>query len=182
MVEVVNIVSAGNINNKIELGSLLEDFRSTYVVYEPENFPALTVRFDENSPTTLIFKSGKYTITGASTYEELYETNQKLINTLQDFGVINEYDAHTTTNRIVNIVCTESLELDMDLAELMGVIGFENTEYEPEQSPFMIYRPEDYECVMTIASSGDTVINGVTDVDNAKEAVKNLRKKVNVTK
>ncbi len=174
--KIVNIVSTGDINQELELSILHEDICTQYNEYNPEKFAALKLRFKDNGPTVLLFRSGKYTITGASSREQLRQTDENLSKSLKQIEVIGEEDEFQS--KIVNFVCTDDLGRNIDLPTLQTIVGFENAEYEPEQSPFMVYRPKEYNCVMTIATSGKIVINGVTDTETAKEAVEDLKRKL----
>lgn len=170
------MVSTGDINREIELDSFSKDIDLPYVEYDPETFAALMIRFVDDGPTVLIFRSGKYTITGATSHDQLYETNQRLVELLSGYGIIK--NGSEPTSEVVNIVFTADLDFDIDLVKLLAIVGFENGEYEPEQSPFMVYRPENYDCVITVATSGKVVINGANNVETAKSAFENLKSKI----
>lgn len=173
---IVNIVSTGDINHEIELSKLYNDIDTEYKKYDPEKFAALQIQFEDDGPTVLLFRSGKYTITGAPSREKLRQTDQSLLKNLKQIGVVEEEERFHS--EIVNFVCTDDLDKNIDLETLLTIIGFENGEYEPEQSPFLVYRPQEYDCVMTIATSGKIVVNGVTNIDTAIEAVKYLNSKL----
>lgn len=174
--KIVNIVSTGDINHELELVSLYQDIDAENKTYEPDVFSALQIKFKNNGPTILLFRSGKYTITGASSREQIRQADGNLLNSLVEIGILEEKEQFQS--EIVNFVCSSDLGKDVDLPTLQTIVGFENAEYEPEQSPFMVYRPKEYDCVMTIASSGKIVVNGVTNTDTAKEAIEDLKNKL----
>jgi transcription initiation factor TFIID TATA-box-binding protein len=47
-------------------------------------------------------------------------------------------------------------------------LGLEQTEYEPEQFPGLIYRNPGFECVALIFSTGKAVITGSSDLEEAE--------------
>jgi transcription initiation factor TFIID TATA-box-binding protein len=53
-------------------------------------------------------------------------------------------------------------------------LGLDQTEYEPEQHPALIYRPDDPAVVLLVVSSGKLVITGTTDPTPAATALTNL--------
>jgi len=175
--KIVNIVSKGDIDSEIDLATLFEEIDTVYKKYEPKKFPALQMRFEDDGPIVQLFRSGKYTITGASFREQLQETDWVFHNKLKEVGVFSE-EKEQIQSKIVNIVCTADLEKNVDLSTLLTIVGFENSEYEPEQSPFLVYRPPEYDCVMTIAASGKIVVNGVVNMDTARESVEHLKSSV----
>jgi hypothetical protein len=53
-------------------------------------------------------------------------------------------------------------------------LGLDQAEYEPEQHPALIYRPEDPAVVVLVFSSGKLVITGMTDPTPAHTALTEL--------
>lgn len=51
----------------------------------------------------------------------------------------------------------------------------ERTEYEPEQFPGLIYRPEFLDCVILIFATGRVVITGTREFEIAERAFKQLQ-------
>lgn len=56
--------------------------------------------------------------------------------------------------------------------------GLENTEYEPEQFPGLVYRPSDDSCVILLFANGRVVIAGSPDVDVAQQSFESLKDRV----
>lgn len=75
------------------------------------------------------------------------------------------------------MVFTGDLNRNIDLATFGMYVGLENTEYEPEQAPFLIYRSTNPKGVMTIASTGKMVINGVRSKGVAEHLFEEMREK-----
>ena len=77
---------------------------------------------------------------------------------------------------IQNYVCTGELGENLNLNALGIALGLEKTEYEPEQFPGLIYRPEDSEGVVLLFASGRVVITGCRSVENANSIFSELSK------
>jgi TATA-box binding protein (TBP) (component of TFIID and TFIIIB) len=71
---------------------------------------------------------------------------------LADLGVIEE-DAQTGFT-VENVVCTAMLEDLVSLNVLAIGLGLEVTEYEPEQFPGLVYRPEEVGAVLMVFPMG----------------------------
>lgn len=138
--------------------------------YEPSQFPGLIYKPPVGG-TLSLFASGKYTITGIKNEIAMRDVENQLFDELRSLGISLEISPNAT---IRNIVCTGDLGQELDLSTLSVILGVSNVEYEPEQSPFLIYRPKYSNCVMTIASTGKTVITGLVTKDEAEEAFANL--------
>ncbi|MEB3825517.1 MAG: TATA-box-binding protein, partial [Desulfurococcales archaeon] len=71
-----------------------------------------------------------------------------------------------------NIVASANLGVDVDLEKTALLI--ENTMYEPEQFPGLIYRMRDPYVVLLIFSSGRMVITGAKREEEVYEAVEKV--------
>lgn len=74
------------------------------------------------------------------------------------------------TFAVKNVVVVGDLEQTVDLNRLAIQFGLERVEYEPEQFPGMVYRPDEMESVFLIFSSGRVVIPGTSSVEGAFDA------------
>jgi transcription initiation factor TFIID TATA-box-binding protein len=168
MLVVVNVVAGGDLKHELDLESLQEDVNS--LVYDAENhLTGLNVYISKDSPLLMLYRSGKYMITGAGGVAEAESVLEELTRILYNLGL--DIDPSFS---VYNVVFKSSISYQVDLDKLVLILGFENSEYEPEQSPFLVYRPEEHECVITIANSGMCVINGTTDATIARAAIKDL--------
>lgn len=175
MVELVNIVSTGTLNRELGISRLAEDIEIFHAEYKVKSSPGLYLKFDEESPTVILSRSGKYIITGANSLAVLDETQQQLFELLRSLGL----DISQSSSPVVNnMVCTEDLEAIVDLNALSIELGLENVEYEPEQFPGAVFRPKETEGVLIIFASGKVVITGVTSEQSAVDAFDQLKIKV----
>ena len=175
--EIVNIVSSGDLGVEIDLTNLLDDLTATYSSYTPEQFPGLQIRFESEMPVCNLFSSGKYTIVGAKSHDELHSAQTRLIEELADLGVLDP-DFSDEEFGVRNIVCTFDINEDLNLNAISLKLGLENVEYEPEQSPFVVYKPEGEGVTLTIPSSGRIMITGLTHKEDALIAVRQLLDKL----
>jgi transcription initiation factor TFIID TATA-box-binding protein len=154
---------------------LSEDIELFHVHHKTGSGPGLYLKFDEDSPTVILSTSGKYIITGADSLNILEETQQRLFELLNSL----EMDTSRSSSPVVNnMVYTGELEAAVDLNALSIGLGLENVEYEPEQFPGIIFRPQGAEAVLLIFSSGKVVITGVTSEQSAADAFERLRTKI----
>lgn len=76
---------------------------------------------------------------------------------------------------IVNIVASGNIGVDLDLNALSGDLNIKDVQYEPEQFPGLIYRPEEYPTVLLVFANGKVVITGASNVEMAETAFESLR-------
>lgn len=165
--ETVNLVGKSNLNQDINLESLMGTGFESFE-YNPETFPGASIKINSRLPNILLFSSGKFMVQGADSEDQIEGTINKFLEKLKEFDLISN-DTETTFE-IVNRVCKLELEyqLDLDQISLEGLNG--EIEYFPEQSPYIVYRPDKYDCVFTISSTGNCVVNGITEEKEARDS------------
>ena len=132
-IRVVNIVVSTSLEHDIPLEKMAATLSNTE--YNPEQFPGLVIRIKEPKTSALIFSSGKVVCTGARTIDKVHESIAKIIKSLEKIGI--KITIKPVIN-IQNIVASGSIELDLNLNIL--ALELENTEYEPEQFPGLVYK------------------------------------------
>jgi transcription initiation factor TFIID TATA-box-binding protein len=176
MISIANAVGSGDLGVELDVAEVESDLDLPYTEYDPSNYHGLYLRLVEGGPLITVYRSGKYIISGCSTFEQLYETNDVFLTTLSELDIV---DAETETGFTVqNVVCTAQLDDPVDLNTLSIALGLESVEYEPEQFPGLIYRPADHPAVLLVFANGKIVITGASDVDTAEDAFKHLQKQV----
>ncbi|MBT3394821.1 TATA-box-binding protein [archaeon] len=78
--------------------------------------------------------------------------------------------------KIVNIVCSTSLEKDIHLIKLAEVLP--NTEYNPEQFPGLVMRIREPKTSALIFSSGKVVSTGARSLKKVRESIDEIIKNV----
>jgi transcription initiation factor TFIID TATA-box-binding protein len=176
MVEIVNIVASGHFGREFDLGPLSVDLDAVWTQYEPETFPGLQVRFESNGPVMILYSTGTYTIMGAKSELQLTNLHEQVSAALTELGI--EVDFKGSCPEIRNLICKGDLGREVNLEALVIGLGMENTEYEPEQSPFVYYWPEDLDCLITIPTNGEIIVTGVEQIEIANEALEHLQTKI----
>lgn len=175
-VAIANVVGSGDLHAELDLEALTEDLSTPHLEYDQSNYHGLYVRLEEDGPLITVYRSGKYIISGCSTYEELTETNKGFLVKMTELGIVEE--GQETGFKVQNVVCTATLGKDVNLNALSIGLGLESTEYEPEQFPGLIYRPSNVGAVLLVFANGKTVITGAKDLNSAKNAFTHLRSHV----
>ena len=80
--------------------------------------------------------------------------------------------------KVENVVAFASLGVDIPLQRLVAEV--ENTEYEPEQFPGLVYRQTDPRAAALIFSSGKIVCTGAKSIENAKIAMCKVADRIRV--
>ena len=166
--EIANVVVGADFECELDLLRIAVDMDIGEVDYDADNFPGVIVRLTEPSATVLVFRSGKVVCTGAETVENAREAIRVVADHLLDLGaeVADEPSTH-----VENIVMNGDLGTSLNLAAIAIGLGLESVEYEPEQFPGLVYRPEELDVVLILFSTGKTIITGLTRPGGAKEVL-----------
>lgn len=172
-IKVVNIVVSANLGHEIPLEKMAATLSNTE--YNPEQFPGLVIRIKEPKTSALIFSSGKIVCTGARTMENVYASIRKIIKSLEKINVKIKAEPEV---KIQNIVAAGSVGMDLNLNIL--AMKLENTEYEPEQFPGLVYKLPDLKATFLLFSNGKVVCTGTKSEEEVNRAldklIENLKK------
>jgi transcription initiation factor TFIID TATA-box-binding protein len=152
-IRVVNIVVSTSLEHDIPLEKMAATLSNTE--YNPEQFPGLVIRIKEPKTSALIFSSGKVVCTGARTLEKVEESIGKIIESLKKIGINIKIKPEIN---IQNIVASGSVGFDLNLNVL--AMKLENTEYEPEQFPGLVYKLDEAKATFLLFSNGKIVCTG----------------------
>lgn len=176
-VEIVNIAASGDLGLEVDIEQLVEDLDIPVANYDPD-FNASFLRFEEGaSELVILYTSGKYIVRGGDTYSILHETHSRFLSLIRDLGI----EVGEPEFEITNVVCVADLMKNVDLNQLTILLGMEETEYEPEQFPGLVYRPTDSPCVLLIFATGKVVITGGRSKEVAESAFTSLRNRLDIT-
>jgi transcription initiation factor TFIID TATA-box-binding protein len=176
MVEIVNIVASGALSVELDLERLAGDIGGPVARYDPDKYPGMYLRFEEDAPLITVYRTGKFIITGADSEEESYSLRERLLNLFSDMDVIEEPEDEWFS--IQNYVCTAELGQSLNLNALAIGLGLEKTEYEPEQFPGLIHRPEGADGVVLLFATGKVVITGCRTLEAAEDIFADLTETV----
>jgi transcription initiation factor TFIID TATA-box-binding protein len=159
-----NIVATVNLGVDLDLDKLAE--RLPAAEYNPEQFPGLILRLQRPKISALIFRTGKMVCTGAKSENELKRAVKELVRLLNEHGA----DVPLTPEiQVQNIVASGNLHAEVDIEK--SALMLENSMYEPEQFPGLIYRMDDPKVVLLIFSSGKIVCTGAKKEVQVRDAV-----------
>ena len=173
-IRVVNIVVTTNLEHKLDLEKITSTLSNTQ--YEPEQFPGLVMRIKEPKTSALLFSSGKIVCTGAKDIASAKKAIHKIIEYLKKVDVKIKIEPVLT---IQNLVGAGELSFELNLNKL--AMKLQNTEYEPEQFPGLVYKIEHpYHASFLLFSNGKLVCTGTkNEVEMNRclnQLVKNLKK------
>nr|WP_157198818.1 TATA-box-binding protein [Methanocaldococcus infernus] len=170
-IKIVNVVVSTKIADSIDLEEVALVLENAE--YEPEQFPGLVCRLNDPKVALLMFRSGKVNCTGAKSKEEAERAIKKIIKELKDAG----FDVNENPEiKVQNMVATADLGFEPDLNEI--AIYVDETEYEPEQFPGLVYRLNDPKVVVLIFGSGKVVITGLKSEEDAKKALEKIKETI----
>lgn len=176
MVVIVNVVASGSLGIELDLERLASDVGEPIGKYKPEKYPGMYIRLNEDAPLITLYRTGKYIITGSDSEEESYSTRDNFLNLLTEIGVLEKPNDEWYS--IQNYVCTGEIGELQDLNALAISLGLGETEYEPEQFPGLIYRPNSWDCVVLIFASGRVVLTGANDLKTAESTFEELQQEL----
>ena len=170
-IKIVNIVVSTNLETEVPLEKMAATLVNTE--YNPEQFPGLVLRIREPKTSALIFNSGKVVCTGAKSMEKVKEAVEEIKKAVKKIGVKPREDPEIT---IQNIVASGSIGMDLNLNIL--AMKLENTEYEPEQFPGLVYKLMDAKATFLLFSNGKIVCTGTKKEEEVEKAIESLKKRI----
>jgi len=166
-IKVVNIVVSTSLGHDIPLEKMAATLSNTE--YNPEQFPGLVIRIKEPKTSALIFSSGKVVCTGARTMENVRLSINKIIKSLEKINIKITIKPEI---KIQNIVASGSVGMDLNLNTL--AMKLENTEYEPEQFPGLVYKLAAAKATFLLFSNGKVVCTGTKSEKEVHAALDKL--------
>ena len=178
MVEPVNVVAGGSLNCEVDIQTLYSELSKKDNVeadFTDQNRWQLVIKFNQ-AGKVLLYRTGSYIIRGGSNINDLEKTKNLFFNLIDKEDIVD--DISNIDYNLQNIVFSGDLNQEVDLAVLSLELGMDNTEYEPEQFPGVIYRPQDFSTVVLIFSSGKTIITGGTKQKEAEAVMRHVLKQL----
>ncbi len=166
-IRVENIVASATLNVTIPLEKIVSKLEG--MEYEPEQFPGLVYRMQKPKAAALIFGSGKIVCTGARSVTDVKEVFKKVVSIVQSVKVKVPKIYKT---QIENIVASAKLDAKLNLDGI--AFDLENSEYEPEQFPGLVYRMTEPKVAFLLFGSGKVVCTGGRSVNDVRIAVDKL--------
>lgn len=159
-----NVVASVVLHVDIPLEKLAAKLPNTE--YNPEQFPGLVLRLLDNKITALVFSSGRIVCTGAKS-EKMVKVGVKEI--IKEIAKINVKVTKKPEITIQNMVASGNLGMQLNLNQL--AFKLENSEYEPERFPGLVYKPQDSHVTFLLFGTGRIVATGAKNEEEVDEAV-----------
>src|SRR3989344_6480883 len=170
-IRIENIVASAALGVEVPLEQIVSKLEG--MEYEPEQFPGLVYRLQKPKAAALIFGSGKIVCTGARSIDDVNEVIKKVTKIIRQTGtrVPSGYKV-----QVENIVASARLDANLNLDRI--AFNLENSEYEPEQFPGLVYRMTDPKVAFLLFGSGKIVCTGGRTIKDVEIAVKKVSKKL----
>ncbi len=165
--KVQNIVATTSLETNISLSKLAKTQPNTE--YNPETFPGLVLRIKEPKSAVLVFSSGKLVCTGVKSVAQVRDVVNQVIKQLKKIGVKVTIIPKIT---VQNIVASGEIKLNLNLNLLS--LELENTEYEPEQFPGLVYKLIEPPATFLLFSNGKLVCTGTKNKEQLEYSMKQL--------
>ncbi len=168
---VQNIVATTSLEKEISLSKLARTQPNTE--YNPETFPGLVLRIKKPKSAVLVFSSGNLVCTGVKSVAQVREVINQVIKQLRRINV--KVTIKPKIN-VQNIVASGSIDLDLNLNTLS--LELENTEYEPEQFPGLVYKLVNPTATFLLFSNGKLVCTGTKNKEQLEDSMNQLNKNI----
>jgi transcription initiation factor TFIID TATA-box-binding protein len=169
--KIQNIVATTSLEKPVPLTKLARTQPNTE--YNPETFPGLVLRIKEPKSAVLVFSSGNLVCTGTKSVAQVKKVVEEVIKQLRKINVNVTIKPKIT---VQNIVASGTINLQLNLNYL--ALEMENTEYEPEQFPGLVYKLENPNATFLLFSNGKLVCTGTKNKNELEESMVRLLKNV----
>jgi transcription initiation factor TFIID TATA-box-binding protein len=170
-IRVENIVASASLGVIVPLEKIVSKLEG--MEYEPEQFPGVVYRLQKPKAAALIFGSGKIVCTGARNLEDVNTVFKKVISIIESTGTKVPKGFKL---QVENIVASAKLDGNLNLDKI--AFNLDNSEYEPEQFPGLVFRMAEPKVAFLLFGSGKIVCTGARSVDDVNIAVKKINKKL----
>ena len=167
--KIQNIVATTSLGKEVPLTKLAKKVPNTE--YNPEQFPGLVLRVKEPKSAVLVFSSGNLVCTGTKSIAQVKQVIEQVIKILKKINITITDKPKIT---VQNIVASGSIDMMLNLNYL--ALELENTEYEPEQFPGLVYKLENPPATFLLFSNGKLVCTGTKNNKQLKESMSQLVK------
>jgi len=168
---VQNIVATTSLGKQIPLTKLARTLPNTE--YNPETFPGLVLRIKKPKSAVLVFSSGNLVCTGT---KSIGQVRQVIDNVIKQLRKINIKITEKPKINVQNIVASGNINMTLNLNILS--LALENTEYEPEQFPGLVYKLDEPTATFLLFTNGKLVCTGTKNRKQLEEAMNQLIKNI----
>ena len=170
-IKIENIVASAAFNVRLPLEEMVEHLEGSE--YEPEQFPGLVYRIKDPKAAMLIFSSGKIVCTGARSIADVRKAVAKVAKMIKSLklDVPKKYSI-----QVENIVASAQIPARLDLDKI--AFELENSEYEPDQFPGLVFRIKEPKAALLLFSSGKVICTGIRKIEDVEYAMNFVFKKL----
>jgi len=173
--KIQNIVATTSLGKDVPLTKLAKTIPNTE--YNPEQFPGLVLRIKEPKSAVLVFSSGNLVCTGTKSIAQVKKVIEQVIKTVRKINVkVTEKPKIT----VQNIVASGTINMSLNLNYL--ALALENTEYEPEQFPGLVYKLIEPNATFLLFSNGKLVCTGTKNNQQLNDSMEELIKVIKEAK
>ncbi|HKZ45615.1 MAG TPA: TATA-box-binding protein [archaeon] len=169
-IKIHNMVITVHLSDRIDLDKLASKLPSG-AEYFPDNFPGVVYRMEKPRASFLIFSTGKALCTGTASEKDAKEAIENMLKLLKDMRI----NVKTPKIEIQNIVASTKIDTRLDIDKM--AFELENTEYEPETFPGLVYKMKG-SVTFLIFGTGKIVCVGARSTKDIKESLNRLVKKL----
>ncbi len=169
-IKVHNVVASMRVNERIPLTRLAEYVEN--VEYEPDQFPGLVLRLNEPKSAALIFSNGKVVSTGTKSAREAAQAIDRLLSIFNDLSIPIKNEQYN----IDNVVASTHVGKPLNLTNI--AFNLDETEYEPDQFPGLVYRQTETGVVFLLFRTGKIICTGAKSEEQIIESFKVLYDKL----
>lgn len=170
-IKIQNIVATTSLGVRIPLVKLARSDPDTE--YNPEQFPGLVLRIKKPKSPVLVFSSGNLVCTGTKSIAQVNLVIAQVIKKLRKIKVRVQGKPKIT---VQNMVASGAININLNLNKL--TLELENTEYEPEQFPGLVYKLNDPNATFLLFSNGKLVCTGTKNRKQLEDAMNKLLKNI----
>jgi transcription initiation factor TFIID TATA-box-binding protein len=169
--KVQNIVATASLGKDVPLTKLAKTNPNTE--YNPDTFPGLVLRIKKPKSAVLVFSSGNLVCTGTKSIAQVKEVIKQVIKEVKKVGVTVTIQPKVN---VQNIVASGAINLELNLNLLS--LELENTEYEPEQFPGLVYKLNEPTATFLLFSNGKLVCTGTKNKKQLDDSITRLNKNI----
>ncbi len=169
-------MGTGTLGREIDLEALVDELEDQLdnVDANFQSSSMVTIRLKENGPAYTVYRTGSFQIRGAESEDSLQSALDEFREHLADIGV----ESPDLQFELSTLVCMEDLGQELDLETLAVALGLDHIEYEPEQFPGLVFRPEGHQITMLLFASGKVIIGGAEKRGQAQAGVEYLKEEL----
>jgi transcription initiation factor TFIID TATA-box-binding protein len=124
--------------------------------YDPEEVPALVIKFEEPKSVSMLFKHGRIIFSGIKRFEDIEKIKDTICTKLNQSGIKTYKDP---TIEIKTIITSTDINKNLDLESIAKSLdGFE---YNPKIFPGLVYKNTNQNTVILLFHSGKIVGSGL---------------------